>query len=123
MVLPISTCAPDEPAVAVGVLVWLLSEPQPASPSAKAATAPQAMRLRVRISGRYPIDAVGHTQFTAAVPHGRLAVFVEHGLVVSVDENIVDDVVGDHHVRRTLHGDRPAAAQRVNRVAGAVDEQ
>ena len=31
MVLPISTCAPDEPAVAVGVLVSLLSEPQPAS--------------------------------------------------------------------------------------------
>ena len=36
--LPISTCAPDEPAVAVGVLVSLLSEPQPASARAAATT-------------------------------------------------------------------------------------
>src|SRR5215475_3410359 len=123
MVLPISTCAPEVPAVAVGELVSLLSEPQPANPSAKTPIAPHAMNELARISGRYPVDAVGHAQFTAAVPHIRFAVLVEDRLVVSVHDDIVDDVVGDDDVRGTLHGHRPAAAQRVDRVAGAVDEQ
>src|SRR4029077_6595 len=99
MVLPISTCAPDEPAVAVGLLVSLLSEPQPASPRAQAAIAQQAIREGVRISGGYAVDAVRHAQFTAAVPYGRFAVLVEHRLVIAVHDDVVNDVVGDDDVR------------------------
>src|ERR1700742_3551112 len=98
MVLPISTAAPDEPAVAVGALVSLLSEPQPASPTAHTATAAQAMAEAIRMSGGYPIDAIGHPQFTTAVPHHRIAALVEHRLVGSVHDDVVDDVVGDDHV-------------------------
>src|SRR5262245_15389831 len=98
MVLPISTCAPEVPAVAVGELFSLPSEPQPASPNAKIPIAPQAMIELARISGRYPVDAIGHAQFTSAVPHVRFAVLVEHRLVVSVHDDIVNDVVGDDDV-------------------------
>src|SRR6267142_4995639 len=98
MVLPISTAAPDEPAVAVGLLDSLLSEPQPASPSAQAAIAQPATRECVRISGGYPVDAVRHAQFAAAVPHDRFAVLVEHRLVVAVHDDVVDDVVCDDDV-------------------------
>src|SRR3954454_9892489 len=110
MVLPISTCAPDEPAVAVGVLVSLLSEPQPASPSAMAAVAQPATNDCVRMSGGYPVDPVDHSQFAAAVPHERFAALVEDRLVVAVHDHVVDDVVGDDDVRRALHGHRPAGA-------------
>src|SRR6476620_5945060 len=121
MVLPISTCAPDVPAVTVGVLVSLLSEPQAATPSVAAAMAQQARTRAERMSGRYPVDAVDHAQFAAAVPHHRIAALVEDRLVAAVDDDVVDDVVGDHDVGRTLYGYREAAAQCVDSVAGAVD--
>src|SRR5947199_2669116 len=111
MVLPISIAAPDEPAVAVGLFDSLPFEPQPASTSAQAAIAPPAIRDCVRISGSYPVDAVRHAQFAAAVPYIRLAALVEDGLIVAVDDDVVDDVVGDDDIRRALHGDRPAAAE------------
>src|SRR3981081_1293376 len=117
MVLPTWTWPRDVPAVGVGVLVFLLWEPQPASPSVAADTATAAMQpislaeytrmiprsSTTRLCG-YPIDAVGHAQFTAAVPHGRFAVLVEDSLVIAVDDDVVDDVVGHHDIRRPLHG-------------------
>src|SRR5258708_27647561 len=75
------------------------------------------------MSGGYPIDAVRHAQFTAAVPHGRVATLVENGLIVAVHDDIVHDVVGDDDVGRTLHGDRPAGTQRVDRVTRSHDVQ
>src|ERR1700687_1417361 len=123
MVLAISTCAPDVPAVAVGALESLLWEPQPASPSAQTAIAAPATKEWVRMSGGYPIDTVRHAQFTAAVPHDRGAALVEDGLIVAVHDDILPDVVGDDDVGRTLHRDRPAGTQRVDRVTRSIDVQ
>src|ERR1700682_130514 len=141
MVLPTSTLAPDVPAVAVGVLVSLLAEPQPASPTTAAVrttapTPPTSLGASTRMVPRFlvnrsrrrwlcgcPIDSVGHAQFTPAVPHKWLAVVIEHRLVVAIDGDVVDDVVGDHEVRGTLHCHAPARAHRGDVVPGAHDKQ
>src|SRR6202034_536906 len=68
-------------------------------------------------------DAVDHAEFATAIPHERLAAFVEHRLVRAVNGDVVDDVVGDHGVARAHHRHRPPRPERIDGVAGAVDQQ
>src|SRR5689334_15138518 len=146
MVLPISTCAPDEPAVAEGEFVSLLFEPHPAR--ARAATPiaaieirdgarmcslasssaarppgwPASVRREARLRGN-AVDAVGHAEFASAVDHGGRTRPVVDGLIEPVNRDVVDDVLGDDHVRRALNRYAPAGSLDGDVVAGAHDEQ
>src|SRR4029079_9413047 len=88
-----------------------------------AATAPPPSTRRRYTLGGYPVDAVCHPEFAAAVPHDGWAVLVEHRLVVAVHRDVVDDVVGHDHVRGALHGDRPAGSERGDLIAGPDHDQ
>src|SRR4051812_46332213 len=135
MVLPISTWPPSEPNVAVGVLLSLLSAPQPARPMA-ATAAVTAIKTRVRMVPRFrwvrkqrgrsrgnAVDPVRHAQLSSAIPDHRVAVLIEDGLVGAVNSDVVDHVVGHNGVRRALHRHGPAGAERVDGVARAEDDQ
>src|SRR5947209_10966873 len=111
-----------------GTAPWLLC-PQPAAPntatavSARAAgTRSRELLVRTRLTP-HMTDAIDHAQFATAVPDERLAVLVEDRLVGAVDGDVVDDVVGNDGVTRAHHGHGPAGSQRVDGVAGAVDQQ
>src|ERR1700761_737065 len=112
----------EAPGDVVGPALLFLP-PQPATPNTT--TTAESVRTTARILRlpRYLADAIGHAEFAAAVPHNRLAALVEHRLVRAVDDDVVHDVVGDDGVARAHHGHRPAGAQRVDGVPGAVDQQ
>src|SRR4051812_48633658 len=118
---PTARAASDTGGTGAVVDIGLTSSVAGAHATAQHATrSPSSSRTR---SGGRAVDAVHHAQFAAPVDERRVAVVVDHGLVVAVHGDVVDDVVGDDDVRRTLQCHAPAGALGVDGVAGAGDVQ
>src|SRR6201996_506692 len=126
MVLPMSNWAPVLVVDVVGAEV--AGEPlggavpllplcaQPANPNT-ATAAPATRYVRMWLAPDVA-DAVGHPELAPAGPDDRVAVLEEHRLVGAIDRDVVNDVVGDHRMARSLHRYRPARPERVDGVPG-----